>query len=85
LNAQESRVALNILTGSTLVVKRIASKESKNPRGPVDGDALVAEVRFPVFRSRPTADVSRLAFFLSVSKSRNSSALRPLASFLGRA
>ena len=43
---QEARVALNILTGSKLVVKRIASKETKNPRVPVDGDALVAEVRF---------------------------------------
>ena len=39
-------MALNILTGSKLVVKRIASKETKNPRVPVDGDALVAEVRF---------------------------------------
>ena len=43
---QEARVALNILTGSKLVIKRIASKETKNPRVPVDGDALVAEVRF---------------------------------------
>lgn len=49
---QEARVALNILTGSKLVVKRIASKETKNPRVPVDGDALVAEVRFQTPRAR---------------------------------
>jgi len=39
-----ARVALNILTGSKLVVKRIASKDTKNPRVPVDAAALVAEV-----------------------------------------
>ena len=45
-------MALNILTGSKLVVKRIASKETKKPRVPVDGDALVAEVRFQTPRAR---------------------------------
>eukprot|EP00230_Micromonas_polaris_P003381 CAMPEP_0119207920 /NCGR_PEP_ID=MMETSP1327-20130426/267_1 /TAXON_ID=38833 /ORGANISM="Micromonas pusilla, Strain RCC2306" /LENGTH=193 /DNA_ID=CAMNT_0007204339 /DNA_START=33 /DNA_END=611 /DNA_ORIENTATION=+ len=39
-----ARVALNILTGSKLVVKRIASKDTKNPRVPVDAAALVAEI-----------------------------------------
>ena len=58
---QEARVALNILTGSKLVVKRIASKETKNPRVPVDGDALVAEVRFQTPR--------RSEVFFSVSAS----------------
>ena len=48
-------MALNILTGSKLVVKRIASKETKNPRVPVDGDALVAEVRFQTPRARAEA------------------------------
>ena len=48
-------MALNILTGSKLVVKRIASKETKNPRVPVDGDALVAEVRFRTPRARAEA------------------------------
>ena len=57
---QEARVALNILTGSKLVVKRIASKETKNPRVPVDGDALVAEVRF---QSRSRLARSPLSFF----------------------
>jgi hypothetical protein len=58
---QEARVALNILTGSKLVVKRIASKETKNPRVPVDGDALVAEVRFQTPRAR--AEALRGVFF----------------------
>ena len=53
-------MALNILTGSKLVVKRIASKETKNPRVPVDGDALVAEVRF---QSRSRLARSPLSFF----------------------
>lgn len=65
---QEARVALNILTGSKLVVKRIASKETKNPRVPVDGDALVAEVRF---QSRSRLARSPLSFFFSpVDRSR---------------
>ena len=55
-------MALNILTGSKLVVKRIASKETKNPRVPVDGDALVAEVRF---QSRSRLARSPLSFFFS--------------------
>ena len=61
---QEARVALNILTGSKLVVKRIASKETKNPRVPVDGDALVAEVRFQTPRALRRSEV-----FFSVSAS----------------
>ena len=69
---QEARVALNILTGSKLVVKRIASKETKNPRVPVDGDALVAEVRF---QSRSRLARSPLSFFFfprgSVAASRS--------------
>lgn len=56
-------MALNILTGSKLVVKRIASKETKNPRVPVDGDALVAEVRFRTPRAR--AEALRGFFFSS--------------------
>ena len=54
-------MALNILTGSKLVIKRIASKETKNPRVPVDGDALVAEVRFR--RRARDATLSRLFLF----------------------
>ena len=65
-------MALNILTGSKLVVKRIASKETKNPRVPVDGDALVAEVRF---QSRSRLARSPLSFFFfprgSVAASRS--------------
>ena len=72
---QEARVALNILTGSKLVVKRIASKETKNPRVPVDGDALVAEVRFqsrsrnarsPLSSPRGSVAPSRRAFFFAI-------------------
>ena len=76
---QEARAALNILTGSKLVVKRIASKETKNPRVPVDGDALVAEVRFqsrsrnaqsPLERVQAPTDRSRRrehhAFFFAI-------------------
>ena len=65
-------MALNILTSSKLVVKRIASKETKNPRVPVDGDALVAEVRF---QSRSRLARSLLSFFFfprgSVAASRS--------------
>ena len=72
---QEARVALNILTGSKLVVKRIASKETKNPRVPVDGDALVAEVRFqsrsrlarsPLSSPRGSVAASRSALFFAI-------------------
>ena len=72
---QEARVALNILTGSKLVVKRIASKETKNPRVPVDGDALVAEVRFqsrsrnarsPLSSPHGSVAPSRRAFFFAI-------------------
>jgi len=73
---QEARAALNILTGSKLVVKRIASKETKNPRVPVDGDALVAEVRFqsrsrnalssPLSSPRGSVAPSRRAFFFAI-------------------
>ena len=83
---QEARAALNILTGSKLVVKRIASKETKNPRVPVDGDALVAEVRFQVFsRDQETrfqapfqapADRSRRRDALSFSRSKLASRRR---------
>ena len=60
-------MALNILTGSKLVVKRIASKETKNPRVPVDGDALVAEVRFRTPRARAEALRGFFFFFVSAS------------------
>ena len=71
---QEARVALNILTGSKLVVKRIASKETKNPRVPVDGDALVAEVRFQS-RSRLARSPLSIFFFPHGSVAASRSAL----------
>ena len=64
-------------TGSKLVVKRIASKET-NPRVPVDGDALVAEVRF---RTHARARGGALeVFFVSLrSPSTSRASFRALA------
>jgi len=42
--AQETTTAVNVLTRSKLVVKRIASKQTKEPRVPLTAELLVGEV-----------------------------------------
>lgn len=53
-DVQEARTAMDILTKSKLVVKRIASGETKQPRIPVTAELLASEVRLDL-RQRPPA------------------------------